>query len=98
MSAIEKIEQRLLVVEEWGDMPDVRISRREFEAALAEARDAALAAALPEAEVEPYLVEWATEVDDLGTMEIWESEAEARADATRYGQRLFRIEWTEVKA
>lgn len=37
MSAIEKIEQRLLVVEEWGDMPDVRISRREFEAALAEA-------------------------------------------------------------
>jgi ribulose 1,5-bisphosphate carboxylase large subunit-like protein len=39
MSAIERIERRLLGEEEWGDMaaPDVRISRREFEAALAEA-------------------------------------------------------------
>jgi GAF domain-containing protein len=45
---------------------------------------------------EPYLVEWATEVDTLGTQEIWDSEEYARELAKRYGQRLFRVEWTEV--
>jgi hypothetical protein len=45
----------------------------------------------------PYLVEWATEVDDVGTKEIHDTEAEARAAAERDGLRLFRIEWTEVQ-
>jgi hypothetical protein len=44
-----------------------------------------------------YLVEWATEVDDLGTKEIHDTEAEARAAAERDGLRLFRVEWTEVQ-
>lgn len=57
-----------------------------------------LAELLVDAAAEPYLVEWATEVDTLGTKEIWDSEAEARLLAERYGQRLFRVEWTEVKA
>ena len=43
----------------------------------------------------PYLVEWATEVDTYGTKEIWDSEDEARKMAKRYGQRLFRVVWTE---
>jgi hypothetical protein len=50
------------------------------------------------AAVQPYLIEWATEVDDLGTKEIHDTEAEARAEAKHHGQRLFRIEWTEVEA
>lgn len=62
---------------------------------------AILAAVLPLAQAaarkeEPCLVEWATEVDALGTKEVWDSEAEARAEAKRHGQRLFRVEWVEV--
>lgn len=49
-------------------------------------------------EKKPYLIEWATEVDEFGSMEVWGSEAEARAEAKHHGQRLFRIEWTEVEA
>lgn len=48
------------------------------------------------AAAEPELVEWATEVDTLGTKEVWGSEVEARAEAKRHGQRLFRVEWVEV--
>lgn len=73
-----------------------RITFDEAKAAVAEV----LAAVLPLAQAaaaEPYLVEWATEVDDLGTKAIWDSEAEARAEAKRHGQRLFRIEWTEAE-
>jgi hypothetical protein len=46
----------------------------------------------------PLLVEWAAEVDDIGTKEIYDTEEEARTEARRSGLRLFRIEWTEVDA
>jgi hypothetical protein len=46
----------------------------------------------------PHLVEWAAEVDDIGTKEIYDTEEEARTEARRSGLRLFRIEWTEVDA
>jgi hypothetical protein len=61
---------------------------------------AALAAVLPLAERarSPFLVEWAAEVDDIGTKEIYDTEEEARTEARRSGLRLFRIEWTEVDA
>lgn len=43
-----------------------------------------------------YLVEWAVEVDDMGSKEIYDIEKEARADAKKNGLRLFRIEWKEI--
>lgn len=77
-------------------------TRAEFDRWLAqhdaEVRTAALnAVVLPEAEVEPCLVEWATEVDTIGTKEIYDTEGEARAAADKDDLRLFRIEWMEVE-
>jgi len=43
-----------------------------------------------------YLIEWAVEVDKVGTKEIYDTEAEARTAAERDGLRLFRIDWFEV--
>jgi hypothetical protein len=46
---------------------------------------------------DPYLVEWAVEVDTLGTKEVHDSEERARAAARKGDLRLFRIEWVEVE-
>jgi len=46
---------------------------------------------------EPHLIEWAVEVDTIGTKEIYDTEDEARAAADKDDLRLFRIEWMEVE-
>lgn len=59
---------------------------------------AILAAVLPKATAnEPHLIEWAVEVDAIGTKEIYDTEDGARAAADKDDLRLFRIEWMEVE-